>query len=188
MARPSASCRRGLRSAGALWPVGATAAVDVGRDRRRGERRLSRRGPRPRARWRGDDGDDLSGPTRDGLAVVGADGRPPRRLVQLGLVGQQRRAERRPHRARMAEPGRGPASEPGRRSEVAARRRRRDRRTEPVDRGHRGAEPHPGAADELRGALRPRFRSVVRSDTTGVRRGHLGVSICGRRPAAGRAW
>src|SRR6188768_4228834 len=40
----------------------------------------------------------------EGLALAGADGRRPRRLVQLGLAGQQRRTESEPSRPRLAGP------------------------------------------------------------------------------------
>jgi hypothetical protein len=49
----------------------AAATLDLGRDRGRGQLRLSRRYPRPGGRRRGDDGNDPASPTREGLALAG---------------------------------------------------------------------------------------------------------------------
>lgn len=89
-------------------------------------------------------------------------GRRPGRLVQLGLGGQRRRAERGSDRARMAGPGSGAASP------AAAQKP-----DELVDRRDSGTEPHPGVAVELR-LVRPILRSANRSGALGFHGGDLG--------------
>jgi hypothetical protein len=109
--------------------------------------------------------------TRAGLALAGADGPGPRRLVQLGLAGQRRSTKRGPHRGPLAAPGSGPASGPGAQGPDQL-----------VDRGGPGTGPHPGATGELRVAHRPGLRSAVRSRPWAWVEGVWGFHL---RPAPG---